>query len=228
MASYLIKHTKDDSIKFVGHLDLFQAVMRNITRADIGAQYSKGFNPHMLISSAQPLPVGTSSDTEYILIELITDLSEDEIKNRLNETSPEPIRYLSVRKVPDNTKSPMALLRSIESEISIKSDESFTKKLTELLNSADRLKYKRTTKKGNEIETEMKDYIISFDVSYEEGYTVLRVTTKAGSVEHLSLEHLINYIVDKVEGYEKDSFIKIKRLEMYTEKDGKYVRLEDI
>lgn len=87
MAVYYIKHTKADAIKFVGHLDLQKAIQRNITRANIGVAYSQGFNPHMLMSSAQPLSVGVSSDAEYLMVELETEKSEGEILADLNRTS---------------------------------------------------------------------------------------------------------------------------------------------
>lgn len=228
MALYLIKHTKDDEIRFVGHLDLFQQIMRNITRADIGINYSHGFNPHMYVSSAQPLSVGTSSECEYLLADLTTDFSEEEIKDRLNKTAPTPVRYLSVKKVPDGTKSPMALLRAIKSRIEIKSSEDFKSDLENLLKSDNPMKYKRTTKKGTEIESEMKPLIKDWNLTYENGYTVLEILTLAGSVAHVSIEHIIDFIKININGYEDNTFIKIKRLEMYTEKNDKLIRMDEI
>lgn len=228
MASYLIKHTKDDEIKFVGHLDLFQAIMRNVTRADLKAKYSNGFNPHMQISGAQPLPVGVSSESEYFLLELKEEMDEDEILKRLNNTSPKPIRYLMVKRVKDGTKSPMALLGAIKTRMVIKSNEDFEKGVNALLSSDDPLTYKRVTKKGNEIETDMKGYILDYKTSYENGETTLEVITKAGSTEHLSPDHLLDYLKERVSGVDKDAFVRVKRLEMYTYNDKILKRLDEI
>ena len=51
---YLIKYTKESEIKFISHLDLMRTIQRVIRRAALPIEYSKGFNPHMTISIAQP------------------------------------------------------------------------------------------------------------------------------------------------------------------------------
>ena len=71
MAVYYIQHTKADCIKFVGHLDLQTTIHRNINRAELKIAFSQGFSPHMLMSSAQPLSVGVSSEAEYLMVELL-------------------------------------------------------------------------------------------------------------------------------------------------------------
>ncbi|MDZ5035507.1 TIGR03936 family radical SAM-associated protein, partial [Clostridium perfringens] len=63
---YVIKFTKESSVKFISHLDLMRTIQRVIRRADLPMEYSKGFNPHMALSIAQPLSVGVYSDAEYM------------------------------------------------------------------------------------------------------------------------------------------------------------------
>ena len=58
---YLIKFTKEDSIKYVSHLELMRTIQRIIRRAELPVQYSQGFNPHIILSIAQPLSVGVYS-----------------------------------------------------------------------------------------------------------------------------------------------------------------------
>ncbi|MGL5085822.1 MAG: TIGR03936 family radical SAM-associated protein, partial [Clostridium sp.] len=67
---YVIKYTKGAGIKFISHLDLMRTIQRIIRRTDIPMKYSKGFNPHMALSIAQPLSVGVYSDGEYMDIVL--------------------------------------------------------------------------------------------------------------------------------------------------------------
>ena len=63
---YVIKFTKGENIKFIGHLDLMRTIQRIIKRSGLPVEYSKGFNPHMALSIAQPLSVGVYSDGEYL------------------------------------------------------------------------------------------------------------------------------------------------------------------
>ena len=55
---YLIKYTKESNIKFIAHLDLMRTAQKIVRRAKLPVKYSKGFNPHMAMSIAQPLAVG--------------------------------------------------------------------------------------------------------------------------------------------------------------------------
>ena len=84
---YLIKFSKGEGIKFISHLDLMRTIQRIIRRSGVPIEYSKGFNPHMALSLAQPLSVGVFSDGEYIDI-LLTDMMQVyDIFARLYEAS---------------------------------------------------------------------------------------------------------------------------------------------
>lgn len=96
---YVIKFTKESSVKFISHLDLMRTIQRVIRRADLPMEYSKGFNPHMALSIAQPLSVGVYSDAEYMDIVLVEELEEKEIIDRLNAKTASGIKFLNARKV---------------------------------------------------------------------------------------------------------------------------------
>ena len=82
---YVIKFTKGDNIKFIGHLDLMRTIQRIIKRSGLPVEYSKGFNPHMSLSIAQPLSVGVYSDGEYLDLVLTEELSCEDVINKLND-----------------------------------------------------------------------------------------------------------------------------------------------
>ena len=71
---YLIKFSKGEGIKFISHLDLMRTIQRIIRRSGVPIEYSKGFNPHMALSLAQPLSVGVYSDGEYMDIVLTEEI----------------------------------------------------------------------------------------------------------------------------------------------------------
>ena len=54
-----IKFSKEGPVKFVGHLDTMRYFQKAIRRANLPVAFSGGFSPHMIMSFAAPLGVGT-------------------------------------------------------------------------------------------------------------------------------------------------------------------------
>ena len=79
-----IKFSKYDTLRFVGHLDIMRYFQRLLRRADIPMKYTEGFHPHQILSFAQPLGLGLSSDGEYLDAELTEDMDTAVIKDKLN------------------------------------------------------------------------------------------------------------------------------------------------
>ena len=43
---------KSERLRHIGHLDIQRAVMRALRRSGLSVSYSKGFNPHILLTFA--------------------------------------------------------------------------------------------------------------------------------------------------------------------------------
>lgn len=99
---YLIKYTKGDEIKYVAHLDLMRTIQRILRRSELPVEYSKGFNPHIILSIAQPLSVGVASKGEYMDVEFKEEVDEKVIKDTLNANTPIGIEILDVKKAKEN------------------------------------------------------------------------------------------------------------------------------
>ena len=122
---YVIKFTKGADIKFIGHLDLMRTIQRIIKRSGLPVEYSKGFNPHMALSIAQPLSVGVYSDGEYLDLVLTESLGVGEVIEKLNESAPPTIKFLHATPVEiiENVKrlpQAMALLDGARYTIKVK------------------------------------------------------------------------------------------------------------
>ena len=46
---------KSERLRHIGHLDIQRAVMRALRRSGLPVSYSKGFNPHILLTFASAL-----------------------------------------------------------------------------------------------------------------------------------------------------------------------------
>ena len=59
-----ITFTRDETLKYIGHLDMARTWQRIARRADLPLAYSEGFNPQPRMTFAAALPVGCTSDHE--------------------------------------------------------------------------------------------------------------------------------------------------------------------
>lgn len=225
---YVIKFTKESSVKFISHLDLMRTIQRVIRRANLPMEYSKGFNPHMALSIAQPLSVGVYSDAEYMDIVLVEELEESEIIDRLNAKTASGIKFLTARKVitkEGEKKLPQTMALVDAARFTIKmlcSDSNVAEsKMKELINKPEWNTIKKS-KKG-EKEVNLKTMIKEMKYWINEDELILNILISSGSREHLSPDLVAEYIKSNIPEIVEDAFVDIKREEMYVLKGNKYV-----
>ena len=99
-----IKFRKYGAMRFIGHLDVMRFFQKVMRRADIPIAFTGGFSPHMVMSFANPLGTGISSDGEYFDIELRESISSEEAVRRMNEACVEGIEVVSFRQIAEEKK----------------------------------------------------------------------------------------------------------------------------
>lgn len=120
-----IKFQKYGAMKFIGHLDVMRYFQKAFRRAGYDNEYSKGFNPHQIMSFAAPLGLGLTSDGEYVDISLHTSESPEIMVNKLNEVMTEGFRVIGfniLREPKENEKhvTAMSLVSSADYMVSLK------------------------------------------------------------------------------------------------------------
>lgn len=105
---------KQDQIRFVSHLDMQRLFQRAFRRAKLPLAYSKGFNPHPLLSFATALSVGYTSECEYFDVMLDEDVDPNEFVQRVNSVLPIGVRILSAKDISGSKTSLTTLMRSAE------------------------------------------------------------------------------------------------------------------
>ncbi|WP_446898713.1 TIGR03936 family radical SAM-associated protein [Clostridium sp. LBM24168] len=229
MVRYLIKFSKESSVKFIGHLDVMRTIQRMIRRSRLPVQYSRGFNPHINMSIAQPLSVGVYSCGEYMDICFEKEVEEDEIKCRLNENAPVGIRIFEAKKIKDNPgkkifKS-MAEVYAARYIIKIKYLDA-SNLLVDINNvmKKDMWKAMKKSKRG-EAETDIKKFIKEMNYRVEDNILILDTVISCGSRNNLSAGLLANYIQNNTRQPDKNAFVDIMRKEMYSIYNDKLIPL---
>jgi radical SAM-linked protein len=97
---YRARFTKTGRMRFLGHLDLYRLLMRGLRRAGVSLVYSQGFNPKPRLACGPALPVGVSSEAEYVDFETRAPLDVDLGCERINGALPAGVRFLALVEVP--------------------------------------------------------------------------------------------------------------------------------
>ncbi len=74
-----ICYSKSGRLKYLSHLETMRCLERSIRRANLPYLVTQGFSPHMKISFGWALPVGVSSQCEYIDVQIGEYIEPDEI-----------------------------------------------------------------------------------------------------------------------------------------------------
>lgn len=227
---YLVKYTKESDIKFISHLDLMRTIQRTIRRSELPIEYSKGFNPHMSVSIAQPLSVGMYSIGEYMDIVLDQEMDTNYIQEKLNMSAPKGVRFLHVREIRhvDNEKKipqAMAMLDGAKYRIRIKYDEieNLEQELAALLKENEWNILKKS--KSGEKMVNIKPLIKDFKYSVQEKILSIEALVACGSRENLSADLLAEFIEENTKGVNRDAFVDIMREELYAYEDDKLIAL---
>ena len=77
---------------YISHLDLYRLFQRSIKRSKLPVWETEGFNPHVYITFALPLALGTAGLCESLDLKLTEDISREELISRFNDALPRDIR----------------------------------------------------------------------------------------------------------------------------------------
>ena len=114
----IIKYSRHGAVKYISHLDMQRTFGRAVRRAGIPAEYSQGFNPHIVMSFASPLSVGYETDGDYLELSLAREMEPEKVRDALNAALPQELRILDVHEA-TGTKKLMAQNESASYRVKI-------------------------------------------------------------------------------------------------------------
>ncbi len=178
-----IKFKKYGALRFIGHLDVMRFFQKAIRRAEIPIAYTGGYSPHMIMSFANPLGIGISSEGEYFDIELKESIPSREAVSSLNQTMVEGIEVISFRQIAEEKKmTGMAIVAAADYLLDIASDtlpKGWENQIPSFLEQPEIRILKQT--KRSEKEVNIKPLIYGMEL--QDGKLFMRLA--AGSAENL-------------------------------------------
>ena len=217
-------------MKFVGHLDVMRFFQKVMRRADIPIAFTGGYSPHMIMSFANPLGVGVTSDGEYFDIELTEDVDMNAAVERMNQVMVEGIDIVNMVPISDDKKQTgMSIVAAADYLSSLKQGafpQNWKEAAEGFMNQPTIAIVKKTKK--SEKEVDIKPMIYKFEVRDESVY--MQVAT--GSVENLKPELVMQAFCNYLDiDLDSVSFAH-HRLEVYanvgTEVEKKFVGLDQV
>lgn len=218
-------------MKFIGHLDTMRYFQKAIRRADIPIAYSEGFSPHMIMSFAAPLGVGTTSSGEYFDMQLAQDMPTREIVERLNGTMAEGMDVLSAVRVEDGKASKaMSLVAAADYRVTFREGKEFTsdwkEKLKEYISQPQICVFKKT--KRSEKTVDIKPYIYQFAIQGDK----IHLQLAAASSNYTKPEQVMDGFAQWLGIEQKPFSYMVHRQEVYAdngnEENHQFVTLESL
>ena len=102
---YRIKISKKGLLRYFSHLDWQNTFLKALSRTDLDIAFSYGFNPSMKVSLGIALPLFLESAGELVDLELFSDITEDELKLKLENVLPGGCEIVSIVKIDKSAKS---------------------------------------------------------------------------------------------------------------------------
>lgn len=229
-----IKFRKYGVMKFIGHLDVMRFFQKAMRRAQIPIAFTSGYSPHMIMSFAQPLGIGITSDSEYLDIELSEQITSRKALKQLNQVMVEGIDVVSFVEIPDDKKSSgMTIVAAADycitapetikaSEPVIKIPKTWSAQAESFMEQKEIVVWKKT--KRSEKEVDIKPMIYKFQVQEDALYILLA----AGSEQNLKPDLVMDAYLKYMELDATSIPLHYHRLEVYARAEEKLIPLEKL
>ena len=195
MREVRLRFSKTGRLKYISHLDINLAMSRALIRAQIPLWYTEGVNPHPYMSFSLPLSLGGESLCESVDLRIIGDITNDEIKNRLNNVLPQDIKIVDV--YDDFRDNSEIVYSDYVYKFEFKDNEAAFEKIKNVLSSDEIIALKKGKQGRKRVmkETNIKSFIDKYTISIRNDVIVLNIRLLAGPKKNLNPSLLFDTII---------------------------------
>lgn len=214
MREVRLRFSKTGRLKYISHLDINRAMSRALKGAQIPLWYTEGFNPHPYMSFSLPLSLGVESLCESVDLRIIGDITNDEIKNRLNNVLPQDIKIVDV--YDDFRDNSEIVYSDYVYKFEFKDNEAAFEKIKNVLSSDEIIALKKGKQGRKRVmkETNIKSFIDKYSISIRNDVIVLNIRLLAGPKKNLNPSLLFDTIIRLIDmDFEWKSIARISLLD---------------
>ncbi len=214
MREVRLRFSKTGRLKYISHLDINRAMSRALKRAEIPLWYTEGFNPHPYMSFSLPLSLGVESLCESVDLRITGEISNKEIKERLNSVLPENLKIVDV--YDDFRDNSEIVYSDYVYKFEFKDNDLALEKIKNVLSSDEILALKKGKKGKKRImkETNIKPFIDKYSISVRGDFIVLNIRLLAGPEKNLNPSLLFDTIIRLIDmDFEWKSISRISLLD---------------
>ena len=184
----LLQFQKGDIVRHLGLLDLQRTMQRALRRSGLPVSYSKGFNPHIVMSFASALSSGIPGDAELLDVSLCGETTEEECLTAMNRVLPPSLACSRVRLVDDRFPKPSASIRTAQYRISLRGGdtERIVKCIDDFLSQEEIMALRKTKK--NETMVNIRPMIHELAAQYDNETDSAVLTARVSFVELATLK----------------------------------------
>ena len=201
---FRIKLTKTGILKYFSHLDWQNTFLKALARTDLNVAFTQGFNPTMKVSLGIALPLFEESITELVDIELLDNITPEELKLKLEKVLPPQSEILSIVKIDKSAPAIDITAQWAEYEITSVNENLYDfdklKYNTDRVLSFEEIFIEKKNKKGLIKKTDIKPAIMSHRYEGKSLFIVLKTGQSTGdnAISALRADVLMNVIAPDV------------------------------
>ena len=214
MREVRLRFSKTGRCKYISHLDINRCMARAFSRAEIPLWFTEGFNPHPYMSFSLPLSLGVESLCESVDLRIIGDITNDEIKYRLNNVLPQDIKIVDV--YDDFRDNSEIVYSDYVYKFEFKDNEAAFEKIKNVLSSDEIIALKKGKQGRKRVmkETNIKSFIDKYSISIRNDVIVLNIRLLAGPEKNLNPSLLFDTIIRLIDmDFEWKSIARISLLD---------------
>ena len=208
---FRLKFIKENEMRFISHLDWQNTVTKMLFRSGLKLNFSQGFNPTPKFALGIALPIFVESQCDLMDIEILDDISEEELIEKLNAVLPENIKIIQANRI-DKTALPIDIwaqwaLYSFEplTEGVLKNEKMVY--IKDKISSSNEIFIEKISKKGIKKLVNIKQSIKSVELAEDKLYMILKVG-QSEEIPSVKPEDVVKLFVSDVD-------FKIRRMEFY-------------
>lgn len=214
MREVRLRFSKTGRLKYISHLDINRAMSRALKRAGIPLWYTEGFNPHPYMSFSLPLSLGVESLCESVDLRITGEITNKEIKDRLDSVLPEDLKIIDV--YDDFRDNSEIVYSDYVYKFEFSDNDLALEKIKNVLSSDEILALKKGKQGRKRVmkETNIKSFIDKYSISIRNDVIVLNIRLLAGPEKNLNPSLLFDTIIRLIDmDFEWKSIARISLLD---------------